>query len=166
MYLNNDVLDDDSLENGDVSSMNQSGFTDFEIASPLLLQKDEEVSESIPSLNVKQRQMFDYVLTWAKEKVKRKSSIKLKAVKPFNLFISRWGRVANSYLVKAIYQSATKLRQGHTGCPEKPRVLNLAHTGVANINVNGTTVHSALGLPCRGKPFPLESNTLSALRNK
>ena len=69
--------------------MNQSGFTDFEIASPLLLQKDEEVSESIRSLNVKQRQVFDYVLTWAKEKVKRKSSIKLKAVKPFNLFISR-----------------------------------------------------------------------------
>ena len=89
MYLNNDVLDDDNLENGHVNSMNQSGFTDFEIASPLLLQKDEEVSESIRSLNVKQRQMFDYVLTWAKEKVKRKSSIKPKAVKPFNLFILR-----------------------------------------------------------------------------
>ena len=166
MYLNNDVLDDDNLENGHVSSMNQSGFTDFEIASPLLLQKDEEVSESIRSLNVKQRQMFDYVLTWAKEKVKRKSSIKPKAVKPFNLFILRWGRVANSYLIKTIYQSVTKLRQDHSGCPEKPWVLNLAHTGVASINVNGTTVHLALGLLCRGKPFPLESNTLFALRNK
>ena len=37
LFLNNDVLDDDNLENGDVSSMIQSGITDFVTASPLLL---------------------------------------------------------------------------------------------------------------------------------
>ena len=42
----------------------------------------------------------------------------------------------------------------------------LAATGVASINVNGTTVHSAFDLPCRGKLFPLDSNSLAALRNK
>ena len=42
----------------------------------------------------------------------------------------------------------------------------LAPTGVASVNVNGTKIHSALGLPCRGKFFPLDSNTLAALRNK
>ena len=31
---------------------------------------------------------------------------------------------------------------------------------------SGTTVHPALGLQCRGKLFPLDSNTLAALRNK
>ena len=36
LFLNN-VLDDDNLENGDVSSMNQSDITDFVTASPLLL---------------------------------------------------------------------------------------------------------------------------------
>ena len=45
-------------------------------------------------------------------------------------------------------------------------MLILAPTGVASINVNGTTVHPALGLQCRGKLFPLDSNTLVALRNK
>ena len=45
-------------------------------------------------------------------------------------------------------------------------MLILALTGVASINVNGTTVHSALGLPCRRKFFPLDSNILAALRNK
>ena len=45
-------------------------------------------------------------------------------------------------------------------------MLILAPTGVASINVNGTTVHSALGLQCRGMLFPLDSNTLAALRNK
>ena len=63
LYLNNDALDDDNLENGDVSSMNQSGITDFEITSLLLIQNDVEISERIRSLNVKQRQIFDHVLT-------------------------------------------------------------------------------------------------------
>ena len=42
----------------------------------------------------------------------------------------------------------------------------LAPTEVAGINLNGTTVHSALGLPCRGKLFPSDSNALASLRNK
>ena len=130
-----------------------------------MLQNDEEISESIQSLNVTQRQTF-YVLTWGKEKVKQKRSIKPKAVKPFNLFKSSSGGVRKSHLIKTIYQSETKLLQYHGGSPEKPRVLILAPTGVASINVNGTTVHSVLGLPCRGKLFPLDSNPSVALRNK
>ena len=119
LLLNNDVLDNDNLENGDVSFMNQSGITDFEITSTLLLQNDEEISESIQSSNVKERQIFDHVLTWAKEKVKQKSSIKPKAVKPFNLFISGSGGVGKSHLIKTIYQSVAKLLQYHGGYPEK-----------------------------------------------
>ena len=99
--------------------MNQSGTTDFEITSPLLLKNDEEISESIRSLNVKQRQNFDYALIWAKEKVKQKNSIKPKAVKPFNLFISVSGVVGKSGLIKTINQSVTKLLQYHGGS-EKP----------------------------------------------
>ena len=45
-------------------------------------------------------------------------------------------------------------------------MLILALTGNASINVNGTTVHSVLGLPCRGKLFFSASNTLTALRKK
>ena len=58
------------------------------------------------------------------------------------------------------------LQQYNDGSPKKPRVLILAPTGVAGINLNGTTVYSALGLPCRGKLFPSDSNTLASLRNK
>ena len=56
-----DVLYDDNIENKDVSSMYESGITDFEITSPLLLQNGEEISESIRSVNVKQRKVFDHV---------------------------------------------------------------------------------------------------------
>ena len=117
-------------------------------------------------MNVTQRQIFDYVLTWAKEKVKQKRSIKPKAVKPFNLFISGSGGVRKSHLMKTICLSVTRLLQYHGGSPEILRVLILASTGPASIKVNGTTVHSLLGSPCRGKPFPLDSNTLAALRKK
>ena len=62
----NDVLDDDNIENGNVSSMDESDIIDFEITSPLLLQ-------NVRPLNVKQWQNFQYVLIWEKEKVKQKS---------------------------------------------------------------------------------------------
>ena len=42
----------------------------------------------------------------------------------------------------------------------------LEPTGVESINVNDTTVHSPLDLPCREKFFPFDSNSLAALRNK
>ena len=117
-------------------------------------------------MNVTQRQISDYVLTWAKEKVKQKRLIKPKAVKPFNLFISGSGGVRKSHLMKTICLSVTGLLQYHDSSPEIRRVLILASTGLASINVNSTTVHSLLGLPCRGKLSPLDSNILAALRNK
>ena len=68
--------------------------------------------------------------------------------------------------MKTICLSVTRLLQYHGGSPEIPRVLILASTEPASVKVNDTTVHSLLGLPCRGKPFPLGSNILAALRNK
>ena len=50
--------------------------------------------------------------------------------------------------------------------PQKNLVLILAPTGVATLNVNGTTIHSALYLPCHGKPYPSDANTLATLRNR
>ena len=45
-------------------------------------------------------------------------------------------------------------------------MLILAPTGVTSINVNGTTVHSALTLICCGKLFPSDSKRLAAVRDK
>ena len=101
-----------------------------------------------------------------KKKVKQKISITHKEVKSFNLFISGSGGGEQSHFIKTFYQSVTKLLQYPGGYPEKPRVLILASTGVASINVNGTTVQSVLDFPCCGRLFPLDSNTLAAFRNK
>ena len=53
-----------------------------------------------------------------------------------------------------------------SGDPVKPRVLLLAPTGVAKININGNTVHSGLHIPCQGKLFPLNDANKVELINK
>ena len=91
---------------------------DVSIPQPYSLATDDEINANIQSLNVQQRQVFDFVYLWAKETVKQKSSIKPNLV------------------IKTIYQSVSKVLQYHGGSPDKQRVLILAPTGVASINVN------------------------------
>ena len=52
------------------------------------------------------------------------------------------------------------------GSPDKPRVLVVAPTGVSVININGTTIHSGLNIPCRSKLMPLSDKNCAELRNK
>ena len=59
---------------------------DLSIPQPYSLVSDDEVNSNIQSLNVQQRQVFDFVYSWAKETVKQKSSVKPNLMKPFNLF--------------------------------------------------------------------------------
>ena len=42
----------------------------------------------------------------------------------------------------------------------------LAPTGVAAINIDGTTIHSGLNIPCHGKLFPLNDKNRALLRNR
>ena len=56
--------------------------------------------------------------------------------------------------------------QNHGGSSGKLRVFILAPTGLASININGTTISSAFGIPCCAELYPLDSNTLASLRNE
>ena len=79
---------------------------------------------------------------------------KLKKARGCQTFLSVFTRLWQSWEVSfdqvsfdqvSVYQSVSKLLQYHGGSPEKPRVLILAPTGVASININGTAIHSAFG---------------------
>ena len=104
-------------ETFDQSTQNHIAI-DVSVPQPYSLATDDEINANIESLNVQQRQVFDFVYLWAKETVKQKSSIKPNLV------------------IKTIYQSVSKVLQYHGGSPDKQRVLILAPTGVASINVN------------------------------
>jgi len=74
------------------------------------------------------------------------------------------GGVGKSHLLTTIYHSVTKVLMYRSGQPDKKRILVLALTGVAAINVNGTTIHSSLTIPTRGKLFPLNDKAKTSLR--
>ena len=52
------------------------------------------------------------------------------------------------------------------GDPEKPRILLLAPTGVAAVDINETTIHAGLQINVGGKMFPLNDQQRAVLRNK
>ena len=50
--------------------------------------------------------------------------------------------------------------------PEKPRILLLAPTGVSAINIDGTTIHIALGITVDSKLYRLNDRQREILQNK
>ena len=106
--------------------------------------------------------MFDFIYSWKKETVKQKGSVAPNVMKRSLIFIFVWARWSRKIsLIQTIYQSITRVLQYHDSSPDKPRDLLLAPTGVASINV-----YHALGTPCCGRLYPLDSNSLTSLCNK
>ena len=52
------------------------------------------------------------------------------------------------------------------GDPNIPRVLLLAPTGVAALNIHRTTIHFGLSINCKGKFYSLNDKQRASLRNK
>ena len=108
---------------------------------------DDDLRQSVRSLNTQQRKAYDLVLTWCRNKIKNMNSLKPVDVQPIHLFVTGGAGAGKSHLIKAIYHTATKSFRHITNNPEKPTVLLMTPTGVAAININGTTIHTALAIP-------------------
>ena len=101
--------------------------------------------------------------------VKNLSSESKAIIQPLHIFITGGAGTGKSHLIKAIYHSLTKTLSYRAMSLEKPKVLLVAPTGVAAVNIDGTTIHTALGLPVGhfGKDIPrLNDRKRTALRNK
>ena len=127
---------------------------------------DSVINNKIRSLNLKQRQIFDFIYNWAKSHVKVKRRTTSKQSAPFHLFLSGSGGCGKSNIIKTVFHAVNKVLLYRSGDPVKPRVLLLAPTDVAKININGNTVHSGLHIPCQGKLFPLNDANKAELINK
>ena len=110
---------------------------------------DSDVNSNIPSLNRDQRNIFDAVHRWARNYVKCRSSKIQHEVEPVHLFITGGGGCGKSHLLRKIYQAVTETLMYNGDDPDKLRVLLLAPTGVAAVNIDGTTIHSGLGITAR-----------------
>ena len=134
-----------------------------------VLLSDDEINAKVRSLNSKQRQCFDIVHNWAKTYVKNLSVKSPIEIQPLYIFITGGAGTGKSHLIKTIYYSLTKTLSYRSLNAEKPKVLLTAPTGVAAVNIDGTTIHTALGLPVGrfGKTIPkLSDKRRTALRNR
>ena len=83
---------------------------------------------------------------WARKKLKQMNSVFENVVEPLHLFIIGRAGVGKSHLVKILTSFSTKTFNLYLGTLDKKKILLLASTGVAALNINGTTIHSRLGI--------------------
>ena len=81
------------------------------------------------------------------KKIKARNSNKQVSGDPLKLLITGQAGLGKSHLMKATCMFLTKTFNLYSGSPDKPKVLILAPTGVATININGTTINSVLSIP-------------------
>ena len=108
---------------------------------------DDGLRELIRSLTNEQRKAFEMVFCWCRNSVKNLNSLRPEVVKPIYPFISGSGGCGKSHLIKTIYQTAIKTFCYSPINPERQMVLLLAPTGVAAINIEGTTLNTFLSIP-------------------
>ena len=108
---------------------------------------DDVLRKNIRSLNTEQRYAYDAFLTWCRSKMKNLNSLKPVEIEPIYLFITGGGGAGKSHLIKTIYHTAVKTFRHPPINPELPTVLLMAPTGVAAINIDGTTINTALAIP-------------------
>lgn len=108
---------------------------------------DDELRGSVRSLNSRQRHTYNYVLEWCRNTVKNMNSLQPQKVEEIFVFLTGGGGAGKSHLITAIYHTVTKAFKHTATNIERPSVLLMAPTGVSAININGTTVNTALGIP-------------------
>ncbi|XP_068712523.1 uncharacterized protein [Montipora foliosa] len=108
---------------------------------------DDLLRESVRSLNVQQRVAYDLLLSWCRNKVKNIRSLTPNEINPIYLFLTGGGGSGKSHVTKLIYHTVVKTFKHVASNPELPTVLLMAPTGVSAINIEGTTINTALAIP-------------------
>ena len=116
-------------------------------SNPVYVMTDDEINVKVRSLNSKQRMIFEVINKWARDLMKNLGTTCPRTIDPLFIFITGGGGSGKSHIAKTIQSSLTKTFCYHVDEPDKPRVLVLAPTGVAAVNVVGNTIHSGLGIP-------------------
>ena len=107
----------------------------------------DELRDAVRSLNVNQRITHDVVLSWCRNSIKNVNCLSKETIEPIHIFVtSGGGGGGKSHSIRTIYHTAVCLS---TVNPSLPTVLLMAPTGVAAVNISGTTVNTGLAIPAK-----------------
>ena len=115
--------------------------------TPVPLMSDDELRIMIQLLNKSQQNIFDETYSWARNRVKHCLAGNLLKQHPVRLFITGGAGCGKSHLIRTIYHAWTKILNVASSAVDKVKVVLIAPTGVAAINIQGTTINSALCIP-------------------
>ncbi|XP_063436532.1 uncharacterized protein LOC134717961 [Mytilus trossulus] len=121
-----------------------------------------EIIPRLRSLNLKQRRILYKVRDWCIQKSNGKTP------EPLHLFLTGGAGTGKSHLIKCIQYEATRILAQTTNNPDDLTVLLTAPTGTAAFNINGLTIHSALGIFKSLSPdhATLSEDKINSLRTK
>ena len=151
---------DDTVENSNTLDNDEEILSSNDIFGPgscsssvtSHLMPNDELCALIQTLNKSQREVFNSAFSWARCKVKFKLAGMQFNQEPVHFFLTGGAGSGKSHLARVIYHVWEKEFNSMSSDISKIKVLTIAPTGVAAINVNGTTVNSALGIPPNNNP--------------
>ena len=167
---NEEVMDLMNIDQGSSEDDNNDNDTEEQSFAPFVqarheFQSDDEINAHIRTLNSKQKEIFDVVLNWGKRHVQNLKSKNPILLDPIHIFLTGGAGVGKSHLVKCIYNCLSKLLAYKSEELEKPRIIKLAPTGIAAINISATTIHT--GLSIQVKKFRIMGdNQRTLIRNR
>ena len=130
------------------TNQTSAGISTFNQPSAI---RDEELRDAVRSLNVKQRITYDVVLSWCRNSIKSVNCLTKETIEPIHIFVTGGGGGGGgggkSHLIKTIYHTAVNMFKYSATSPSLPTVLLMAPTGVAAVNISGTTVNTGLAIP-------------------
>ena len=133
-----------NLEPNPELAQRSSGIISYNEPSDI---SDDDLRKTVRSLNSEQYYAYDLVLSWCRNKMANLNTLKPSKIDPIHVSVTGGGGAGKSHLIRAIHHTVTKTFRHAPLNPELPSVLLMAPTGVAAINISGTTVHAALAIP-------------------
>ena len=119
----------------------------------------ETITAMLRQLNKEQRQLFNHIHKWAKQKVHNNQA------QPIHVFLTGGAGTGKSQVINCITHELRKLFVQIAESPDDITVLLVAYTGTAAFNINGQTIHSALSIFNTSLPYKsLGEDQLNTLR--
>ncbi|MES9905197.1 MAG: AAA family ATPase [Sedimenticola sp.] len=166
-HITEDTEVDTFLENVPVlPEMGVTSEKDYTVEIQSRKSSTEDYLSTVRSFNNRYKQLFEMILSWCRKQVfAMKNDIK---EPPFYTFVTGGAGTGKCHLIRTIVKMVDRELRPICNSPDKYTVLTMAPTGIAALNIDGTTIHQALSIPVNVKENdypPVSHEKMASLRN-